>query len=163
MCLGRININIQEKKWWNKRKLAYNGKHTRGWINNEDKSSPTVLTKSLILACSIDVYEGRDVMSMDISNVFIQTDMPEKKKRWEGHNGNTRQNCQLVGRIYSVYVLTYGCCGNRSENCLCQIRQSNLWNNQGLTLVTLKGSCWFGGNRIIHDSVQNRKKDNSIQ
>ena len=32
-----------------KGRLVYNGKNTREWISREDKSSPTVLTESLML------------------------------------------------------------------------------------------------------------------
>ena len=63
-----------------KGRLAYNGKPTREWIQDEDKSSPTVLTESLFVTCAIDAYEGRNLMSMDIPNAFIQVSIPEREK-----------------------------------------------------------------------------------
>ena len=54
-----------------KSRLAYNGKPTQGWIEDEDKASPTVLTESLFVTCAIDSYEERDVMIIDIPNAFI--------------------------------------------------------------------------------------------
>ena len=48
-------------------------------MSREDKSSPTCFTESILLTCGIDAYEKRDVMSMDIPNAFVQTDMPQKK------------------------------------------------------------------------------------
>lgn len=55
-----------------KGRLVYNGKKTRDWISREDKSSPTGLTESFMLSCTVDFYERREVMSMDIPNVAIQ-------------------------------------------------------------------------------------------
>ena len=48
-------------------------------MSREDKSSPTCFTESILLTCGIDAYEKRDVMSMDIPNAFVQTEMPQKK------------------------------------------------------------------------------------
>ena len=63
-----------------KDRLAYNGKKTREWISREDKSSPTVHTESLMLTCAVDTHEGRDVMSLDVPNAYIQANLPEAKK-----------------------------------------------------------------------------------
>ena len=62
-----------------KGRLVYNGKRTRDWISREDKSSPTVMTESLFLTVAVDAYEGRDVMSLDIPNAYIQAGMPRQK------------------------------------------------------------------------------------
>ena len=59
-----------------KGRLVYNGKNTREWISREDKSSPTVLTESLMLTCTVDAAEGQDVMSLDIPNAYIQALVP---------------------------------------------------------------------------------------
>ena len=63
-----------------KSRLAYNGKPTRGWIKDEDKPLPTVLTESLFVTCAIDSHEERDVMIMDIPNAFIQASIPKREK-----------------------------------------------------------------------------------
>ena len=63
-----------------KSRLAYNGKPTRGWIKDEEKALPTVLTESLFITCAIDSHEGRDIMIMDIPNAFIQAGIPKRKK-----------------------------------------------------------------------------------
>ena len=63
-----------------KRCLVYNWKNTRNWILREDKSSPTVLTESLMLISAVNAHEGRDVMTLDIPNAYIQADVPEMKK-----------------------------------------------------------------------------------
>ena len=61
-----------------KGRLAYNGKQTHDWITKEEKSSPTVLTESIKLLSTVDAHEGRDVLSMDVPNAFIQTILPPK-------------------------------------------------------------------------------------
>lgn len=57
------------------------GNKQRGYISKEDSSSPTVSTQSLLLTCLIDAHEGRDVMTIDIPNAFIQTRVQDPKQR----------------------------------------------------------------------------------
>ena len=61
-----------------KGRLAYNGKATQDWITKQDKRSPTVLTESIKVSSEVDAHEGRDVLSMDVPNAFIQTILPPK-------------------------------------------------------------------------------------
>ena len=63
-----------------KGRLVYNGKGTRSWVSREDKSSPTVLNKSLMLTCAVDAFEGRGIRTLDIPNAYIQAEVPEQKK-----------------------------------------------------------------------------------
>jgi hypothetical protein len=60
-----------------KGRMVYNGKPTREWLSREDSTSPTVSLESLIITAVIDAYEGRDVMTADVPNAFIQTVMPQ--------------------------------------------------------------------------------------
>ena len=62
-----------------KGRLAFNGAPTRNWITSEDKSSPTVLNESLKLTCTVDAYQNRDVMSMDVPNAYLHATLPEKE------------------------------------------------------------------------------------
>ena len=64
-----------------KGRQVYNGKPTREWMGREDTSSPTVSMESTFLTGVIDTYEKRDMMSCDVPNAFIQTDMPIKEGR----------------------------------------------------------------------------------
>ena len=45
-------------------------------MSREDVASPTVLQESLFILAAIDAKEGRDVMSGDVPNAFIQAPMP---------------------------------------------------------------------------------------
>jgi hypothetical protein len=60
-----------------KGRLVYNGKPTREWLSREDSASPTAAQESIMLTAVIDAYEGRDVMTADVPNAFIQTHMKE--------------------------------------------------------------------------------------
>jgi hypothetical protein len=55
------------------------GNKQRGYIPEEDSSSPTVATESVLLTCIIDAYERRDVAIADIPNAFIQTVIEDPK------------------------------------------------------------------------------------
>jgi hypothetical protein len=43
------------------------------YVNQEDATSPTAATKLILLTATIDAEEGRDVMTVDIPNAFVQT------------------------------------------------------------------------------------------
>ena len=59
-----------------KRRMVYNGKPTQEWMTREDVASPTAATESVLLTAAIDAMEGRDIMTSDIPNAFIQAEMP---------------------------------------------------------------------------------------
>ena len=61
-----------------KARTCYNGKPTREWLTKQDAASPTVSIESLILTAMIDTHENRDVMSADVPNAFIQTELPRE-------------------------------------------------------------------------------------
>ena len=55
-----------------------NEKPTRKWLSREDTSSATSSLEA-IFNRKIDTYEERDIMVLDVTNAFIQTNMPPKK------------------------------------------------------------------------------------
>eukprot|EP00980_Cylindrotheca_fusiformis_P025108 scaffold13089_cov64-Cylindrotheca_fusiformis.AAC.1 len=63
-----------------KGRMVYNGKPTRDWLSREDAASPTASLESVFLTATIDAHEGRDVMTADVPNAIIQTQMPEQKE-----------------------------------------------------------------------------------
>ena len=63
-----------------KGRLVYIRKGTQSWISRKDKSSPMVLNESLMLTCAVDTFQGRDVMTLDIPNAYIQADVPKMQK-----------------------------------------------------------------------------------
>ena len=77
--MGLMLIEQKEGKQA-KGRLVYNWKPTREWLSREDTSSPTVSQEGLHITLAMDAKEGRDVMSADIPNAFIQTRMRDKVK-----------------------------------------------------------------------------------
>ena len=55
------------------------GNKQRGFISKEDASSKTVSTEAVLLTCTIDAEEDRDVAVIDIPNAFIQTRVEDVK------------------------------------------------------------------------------------
>jgi hypothetical protein len=66
-----------------KGRMVYNGKPTRAWHDKEETASPTASLESIFLTAMVDAKEGRDVMTCDIPNAFIQTVMPNVDKSCE--------------------------------------------------------------------------------
>lgn len=75
-----LMLLTQKKSGDIKGRLVYNRKGTRSWISREDKSSPTVLNESLMLICAIDIFEKRNLMTLNIPNAYIQAEIPPQKK-----------------------------------------------------------------------------------
>jgi hypothetical protein len=63
---GKVKVKL--------RKCA-KGSTQRGYINKEDAASPTVATKSIAITATIKAKQGRDIMTIDVPNAFIQTYM----------------------------------------------------------------------------------------
>ena len=57
------------------------GNKQRDFVNEEDASSPTVATKSVLLTSVLEAKENRDVAIMDIPNAFIQTVIEDDKDK----------------------------------------------------------------------------------
>jgi hypothetical protein len=94
-----------------KGRTVYNGKPTLEWLSREDSTSPTAALESIMLTALVDAHEGRDVMSADIPNAFIQTKLPMTKK------GDKRVIMKITGvlvdllvsispEVYGPYVVT---------------------------------------------------------
>jgi hypothetical protein len=81
-----------------KGRMVYNGKPTREWMSREDSASPTVSLESIMLTATIDAKEGRDVMTADVPNAFIQAQMPETKE------GEERIFMKITGVLVDLLV-----------------------------------------------------------
>ena len=81
-----------------KGRMVYNGKPTRDWMTKEDTASPTVSLESIFLTAVVDAKEGRDVMTADVPNAFIQTPMPDVKP------GEPRVIMKITGVLVNLLV-----------------------------------------------------------
>jgi hypothetical protein len=60
-----------------KARTCADGSKQRSWMEREETSSPTAQVESILLTAVIEAKEGRDVMTADIPNTFVQTSVPE--------------------------------------------------------------------------------------
>ena len=81
-----------------KGRMVYNGKPTREWLSREDSASPTAALESIMLTAIVDAKEGRDVMTADIPNAFIQALMPEVE------DGEERVIMKITGVLVDLLV-----------------------------------------------------------
>jgi Reverse transcriptase (RNA-dependent DNA polymerase) len=64
-----------------KARTVAGGNKQRGYILKEDASSPTVSSEAVMLTCTIDAKEKREVAVVDIPNAFVQTVIEDEKDR----------------------------------------------------------------------------------
>ena len=76
-----IMLLSQKRDMTIKGRCVYKGSGTREWLSREDTTSPTVSQEGIMLTTTVDAKEGRDVMTADVPNAFIQADMEEGTER----------------------------------------------------------------------------------
>jgi len=75
-----------------------NGKPSWEWLTRGDSASPTASLESILLTTAVDAKEGRDIMSADVPNAFIQTPMPPTKP------GEARVMLKIKGVLVDLLV-----------------------------------------------------------
>ena len=78
--------------------MVYNGKPTRKWLSRDETASPTVALESTFLTGIIDAKEGRDIMTCDVPNAFIQAEIPTPEK------GEDRIIMKITGVLADLMV-----------------------------------------------------------
>ncbi|CAJ1935801.1 unnamed protein product [Cylindrotheca closterium] len=78
--------------------LVYQGNGTHEWLSQEDTASPTALQEAITTTCVIDAHEGRDIMTMDVPNAFIQSYMPDAKE------GEDRIYMKITGMMVQILI-----------------------------------------------------------
>ena len=61
-----------------KARTCANGSTQRDYIDRDEAASPTALTESHLITAVIDAKQRRDIMTADIPNAFVQTDIEKK-------------------------------------------------------------------------------------
>ena len=90
---------LTEKRSGEKKgRMVYNGKPTREWLSKEDSASPTATLEGIMVTVTIDAKEGRDNMTADVPNAFIQTEMPKVK------DGEERVMMKITGVLVDMLV-----------------------------------------------------------
>ena len=52
----------------------------RDHVLKDEASCPTASTDSILIASTIDARQRRDILTVDVPNAFVQTEMPQKDK-----------------------------------------------------------------------------------
>jgi hypothetical protein len=60
-----------------KARMCANGSTQRTYIAREEATSPTAATDAILITGVIKVKQGRDVMTLDVPNAFVQTPIPQ--------------------------------------------------------------------------------------
>jgi hypothetical protein len=81
-----------------KGRMVANGRPSRAWLDRGDSASPTAALESILLTTAIDAKEGRDMLSADVPNAFIQTPMPVTKP------GEARVMLKIKGILVDLLV-----------------------------------------------------------
>ena len=90
---------LTEKRCGNvKGRMVFDGRKTREWITKEDSASPTATLEGILWTLTFDAHENRDVMSADVPNAFIQTEMPEIKQ------GEERVMMKITGVLVDMLI-----------------------------------------------------------
>ncbi len=76
-------------------------------MNKDDATSPTAIMQSILMTAVIDAKERRDVMTNDILNEFVQTDLPkDKEKVLLKMTGSLVDMLIKLDSTYASYVIT---------------------------------------------------------
>jgi hypothetical protein len=78
--------------------MVYNGKPTREWLSREDLASPTAALKSIMQTSVTDAHEGRNAMTCNIPNAFIQALILKE------NNGEQRVLMKITGVLVDMLV-----------------------------------------------------------
>ena len=80
-----------------KGRMVYNGKPTRKWLDKDDSASPAASLEGIFSTSVIDAKEGRDIVSADVPNAFIQTPIPTDE-------GQERIVMKITGALVDLLV-----------------------------------------------------------
>jgi hypothetical protein len=77
MAMESLIFLVEKRDKRIKARTCADGRIQRAHMSKQDGTSPTAMTESVLLTAAIDAAEERDVMTADIPNAFVQTDVPK--------------------------------------------------------------------------------------
>lgn len=81
-CNGKFYLSYQKERWKDQGQELHKPKCTTRlhWLQRSSKeaASPTAITKSHLITTVIDTKQGRDIITVNIPNAFVQTDIKQK-------------------------------------------------------------------------------------
>src|SRR5210317_1569613 len=76
-----VNLIKEKSNGTIKGRCCVDGRQQRQWISKEESASPTAATESVLLTGIIEAKEECNVITLDVSNAFIQTYLENKEER----------------------------------------------------------------------------------
>ena len=80
-----------------KARTVANGSTQRPYTPKEEAASPTASTDSIFVTATIDAKQGRDVMTLDVPNAFVQTDVPYEE-------GDEKITMKIRGKLVNMLL-----------------------------------------------------------
>jgi hypothetical protein len=96
-CVRKFNFPGGKRDGRVKSHACANVSTQRGYINKEDAAGATAATESIIITATVDTQENHDIMSADIPNGFVQTDMEKI--------GEEKLTMKICGALVEMLVL----------------------------------------------------------
>jgi hypothetical protein len=80
-ALESLIFLVEKRNGRVKARTCANGSTQRSHINKEDVASPTALKKAFFITAAIKADEQRDIVTVDIPNAFVQTNIENNQER----------------------------------------------------------------------------------
>jgi hypothetical protein len=98
----------QKKNGTDKGRMVFSGNKEHGFISKEEASLPTACTEPILLIAVADAKEGRDVVTVNIPNAFVQTVISDAEKDYHVMvqlcGVIVDILCDIAPEVYSKYV-----------------------------------------------------------
>ena len=78
-ALESLIFLVEKRNGTMKGRACASGSVQRPYIDKDDATSPTVSTEAVLITSLLEAKENRDVMTADIPNAFVQTEVDNKK------------------------------------------------------------------------------------
>jgi Reverse transcriptase (RNA-dependent DNA polymerase) len=125
-ALESLIFLVEKREGRFKARTCANGSPQQVYTLKEETASPTVMMESILLTATIEAKENRDVMTVDIPNAFIQTDIEE------GDQIIMKIRGPLVGMLVEMDPETYKSFvvidSNGTKVLYVQVLKANLWH-----------------------------------
>jgi hypothetical protein len=87
-CIRSLIFLVQKKDIQIKGRTCANGSTQQEYVNQEDATSPTAATESILLTATIDAEEGRNAMTVNIPKCICANGSRLKERA--SHHENSR-------------------------------------------------------------------------
>jgi hypothetical protein len=98
-AIESLTFLVEEQDGRAKAHNCANGSTQRPYPEQDEAVRPTVMTESFLMTATIDAKWNRDVMTADIPNAFVQTDVDHKH-----HTKGERIIMKICGSLVDMLV-----------------------------------------------------------